>query len=142
MLFLLLNKAPNEHEERFEQILRKFSSILEADKFCKSICCQMIKTFENKLFIFEIVHYLNILIINESSMLKMRRRLQNWNEPDYREFFMVLFQAFKYNPAATVSLCLLAQQYELAYRILIIFGTEQEMSSQHMMGFCKLATLI
>lgn len=35
---------------------------------------------------------------------------------------MVLFQAFKYNPAAVTSLCFLGKQYELAYHILITFS--------------------
>lgn len=35
---------------------------------------------------------------------------------------MVLFQAFKFNPAALTSLCFLAKQYRLAYSILLTFA--------------------
>jgi len=52
----------------------------------------------------------------------MRKKLQKWEEPDYSETFMVLFQAFKYNPAALTSLCLLSRQYELAYSIILAFS--------------------
>jgi Vacuolar protein 14 C-terminal Fig4p binding len=37
---------------------------------------------------------------------------------------MVLFQAFKYNPAALTSLCLLARQYRLAYQVILTFAHE------------------
>lgn len=55
-------------------------------------------------------------------MLRMRRKLQDKADPDYADTFMVLFQAFKCNPAALVSLCLLARQYLLAYRVLLTFA--------------------
>jgi len=55
---------------------------------------------------------------------------------------MVLFQAFKYNPAAVTSLCLLAKQYELAYQILITFSSDLEMSQKVLVDFCKLAGLL
>lgn len=55
-------------------------------------------------------------------MLKMRRKLQDKNDPEYADTFMVLFQAFKCNPAALTSLCLLARQYQLAYEVLLTFA--------------------
>ena len=61
MLVLLLNKGCNE--EKPEQILKKFCSILEPDKFCKTLTSQMVQTFNDKNFIFDIVQYLNLLII-------------------------------------------------------------------------------
>ena len=54
-------------------------------------------------------------------MQKVRRKLQNHED---LEFFNILFSAFKYNPAASVSLCLLSQEYELAYRIVITMGNQ------------------
>lgn len=61
MLILLLNKS--QTDEKPEQILKRFSSILEPDKFCKTLTMQVIQTFEDPNFIYEIVHYLNLLII-------------------------------------------------------------------------------
>jgi hypothetical protein len=42
-------------------------------------------------------------------MLRMRKKLQNKYEEDHKEFFMILFNAFRYNPAAVTSLCFMAQ---------------------------------
>jgi len=39
----------------------------------------------------------------------MRKKLQNKNEPEHKEFFLILFNAFRYNPAAATSLCFMAQ---------------------------------
>lgn len=142
MLVLLLHKNPTETEYHPEQILRKFSVIQEGDKFCRSICSQIIKSVEDKRFIFEIVHYLNILIINEKSMYRMRKKLQLTNEGDHAETFHVLFHAFKHNPAALTSLCLLSRQYRLAYQVLLTFASEFEITQKVMMGFCKLASLL
>lgn len=44
-------------------------------------------------------------------MYVMRKKLQNMAMRDEEDNFMVLFQAFKYNPAAATSLCLLSKQY-------------------------------
>lgn len=82
------------------------------------------KSVEDKRFIFEIVHYLNILIITEKTMYRMRKKLQDQTQGDYLDTFMVLFQAFKYNPPVLTSLCLLAKQYRLAYAVLLTFAEE------------------
>ena len=55
---------------------------------------------------------------------------------------MVLFHAFKCNPAALTSLCLLARQYRLAYEVILTFAHEFEINQKVMMGFCKLASLL
>lgn len=118
MLVLLLNRGCND--EKPEQILKKFCSILEPDKFCKTLASQVIQTFDDdKNFIFDIVQYLNLLIITEKSMLIVRKKLYKNEDPD---FFLTLFAAFKYNPAAATSICLLSQQYELANEIIMSLG--------------------
>jgi vacuole morphology and inheritance protein 14 len=142
MLVLLLQKSPSDSEIRSESILKKFCNILEADKFCKTICYRITQKLEDKKFIFEIVQNLNNLIITEKNMLRMRKKLQNKDELEHKEFFMILFNAFRYNPAAVTSLCFMSQEYELAYRILNSFGVEFEISHNILIGFCKLASMI
>jgi len=80
MLFLLLRKNPgeiNDPEYHPEQILRKFSVIQEGDKFCRSICTQIVKSIDDRRFVADIVSYLNIIIINDKNMHKIRKKLQN-----------------------------------------------------------------
>lgn len=142
MLFLLLRRNPENSEYHPEQILRKFSVIQEGDKFCRSICSQIVRSIDDKRFVAEIVSHLNIIIISDKNMYGMRRKLQTPNQSGYADRFMVLFQAFKYNPAAATSLCLLSRQYKLAYRLLISFSDQLEISQKILVDFCKLASLL
>lgn len=76
MLMLLLNKS--QTDDKPEHILRRFSSILEPDKFCKTLASQIIETFaQDYLFIFEIVQHLTQLMVTEKNMQKVRKKLQN-----------------------------------------------------------------
>lgn len=83
MLFLLLKRNPENNEYHPEQILRKFSVIQEGDKFCRSVCSQIVKSIDDKKFVAEIVGYLNVIIVNDKSMVAMRRRLQNSQQREY-----------------------------------------------------------
>lgn len=77
---LLLNRGSND--EKPEQILRRFCSILQPDKFCKTLSSQMIQTFsDDRQFIFDIVQHLNYLIITEKSMLVVRKKLYKNEDP-------------------------------------------------------------
>ena len=72
-------------------------------------------------------------------MLIVRKKLYKNDDP---EFFSTLFAAFKYNPAAVTSLCLLAQEYKLAYEIILSLGREVEITQSILLEFCKLVSLI
>ena len=61
---LLLRKNSENPEYHPDQILKKFSVIQEGDKFCRSICHQLVKRIDNKQFVADTVSYLNVLIIN------------------------------------------------------------------------------
>ena len=80
MLILLLNKS--QTDDKPEHILRRFSSILEPDKFCKTLASQIIETYsQDYVFIFEMVQYLNQLMVTEKNMQKVRKKLQNREDP-------------------------------------------------------------
>lgn len=79
MLLLLLNKS--QTDDKPEHILRRFSSILQPDKFCKTLAAQVVELFaQDYLFIFEIVQYLTQLIVTEKNMQRVRKKLQNKND--------------------------------------------------------------
>ena len=75
MLYLLLRR--NSEDSQPEQILRKFSVIHEGDRFCRSLCSQIVRTIDDKRFIMDLVNYLNIIIINDKNMYVMRKKLQS-----------------------------------------------------------------
>lgn len=139
---MLLKRNPENNEFHPEQILRKFAVIQEGDKFCRSVCVQIVKSIDDKKFVAEIVSYLNVIIVNDKSMAPIRKKLQNIHQKDYLENFMILFQAFKFNPAALTSLCLLSKQYQLALQILLCFSNQLEITQRTLVDFCKLAGLL
>lgn len=51
-------------------------------------------------------------------MVSIRKELNNWSTPRYKEFFMMIYESLKYSPPAAISLCLLSQQYQLALKII------------------------
>ena len=56
--------------------------IQEGDRFCRSICSQIVKSIDDKKFVSELVSYLNIIIVNDKTMYVMRRKLQNLPDRD------------------------------------------------------------
>ena len=56
--------------------------IQEGDRFCRSICSQIVKSIDDKKFVSELVSYLNIIIVNDKMMYVMRRKLQNLPDRD------------------------------------------------------------
>jgi hypothetical protein len=80
MLMLLLNKS--QTDDKPEHILKRFSSILEPDKFCKTLASQVIETFaEDYNFIFEMTQHLTSIMVTEKNMQKVRRKLQKKEDP-------------------------------------------------------------
>lgn len=69
-------------------------------------------------FIYEIANNLNAIIVNEELMVSIRKELNSWSTPRFKEYFMMIYGSFKYSPPAAISLCLLSQQYQLALRII------------------------
>lgn len=55
----------------------------------------------------------------------IRKRLRNLQEPGNEELFKTLYKAFCYNPVCLVCLCFLAEEYEIAYRVLLIYSFER-----------------
>jgi hypothetical protein len=51
-----------------------------------------------------------------------------------------MFRILKYNPGAAISLCLLSNQYELAYKIIKTLTGKNEISCKVLMGLCKLVS--
>lgn len=59
-------------------------------------------------------------------MRQVLRNLKHENDEKIRnnnqEIFETLYETFCYNPMSVITLCLLSEEYELAYNIIISFG--------------------
>lgn len=83
----------------------------------------------NVEFISDTVKTLTTLLIQEKELQSLRQVLRNLkHENDEKrknnnqEIFETLYQTFCYNPMSAITLCLLSEEYELAYNIIVSFA--------------------
>lgn len=91
-----------------ERIYRTLAEILEKD--------------EDVEFASIMVQNLNNNLITAPELADLRKRLRSLDTKDGQPFFVTLFRSWCHNAVATFSLCLLAQAYEQASNLLLIFA--------------------
>lgn len=80
------------------------------------------KSSKNNIgFINIMVQILNSNLITAPELSSLRNKLRSFNPKDDWALFSTLFKSWAYNSPACLSLCLLTQNYELAYNLLKIF---------------------
>jgi len=134
-------------------MMTKFISLKDSHQFCGKVCSQL-KTFyiestpsqklqhKNNRFCYEIAANLNAIIINEESMVNIRKNLNKWDTPEFVKLFTMFFNCLKLNPPAVISLCFISQQYELSFKIINTLIGKYEINSVVLMGLCKLVNLL
>lgn len=88
-------------------------------KVFKYICIKLTKRNFAWDFIFKIVQTLELVLVTEKELHELRCELRKKEDG---ETFKVLFKAFSYSPVSVITLCFLAEEYELAYSIMISFS--------------------
>jgi vacuole morphology and inheritance protein 14 len=141
MLSFLFQRG-SENESKVEVMIKKFIGSREAYKFLSIFCNKMQDFREKPKFMYDIANSLNAIIINEEVMVEIRKKLNNWEAAEYKELFTMLYQSLRYSPPAAISLCLLSQQYQLALQIINTLNGKYEISSNVLMGLCKLVSLL
>ncbi|KZW04366.1 ARM repeat-containing protein [Exidia glandulosa HHB12029] len=107
-----------------ERIYRTFSDILERE--------------EDLEFASVIVQKLNLILITAPELADCRKRLKT---TDGQSFFIALYKSWCHNAVAAFALCLLAQAYEHASNLLLIFA-DLEITVQLLVQIDKLVQLI
>jgi vacuole morphology and inheritance protein 14 len=70
---------------------------------------------------------MDLILLTDKELVEVRSALKNLAiEKEHRveniKLFESLFKTWSHNPISTITLCLLAQQYELSYRLIITFA--------------------
>ncbi|GMM35219.1 Vac14 protein [Saccharomycopsis crataegensis] len=113
-------------------IIRKLCVNLNSERIYKSLAHVLFdidhntvvnnKTLKNNLgFISIMIQILNSNLITAPELSALRSKLRNLNTKEDWQLFSTLFKCWSYNSPACLSLCLLSQNYEMAYNLLRIF---------------------
>ncbi|KAF3763742.1 ARM repeat-containing protein [Cryphonectria parasitica EP155] len=127
-------------ETRGNLIIRQLCVSLSAERIYRTLA-DCIEKEEDVEFASIMVQNLNNNLITAPELSELRKRLRNLESKDGQAFFVALFRSWCYNAVATFSLCLLAQAYEQAYNLLLIFA-ELEMTVNILIQIDKLVQLL
>ncbi|KAH6844866.1 vacuolar protein 14 C-terminal Fig4p binding-domain-containing protein [Chaetomium sp. MPI-CAGE-AT-0009] len=127
-------------ETRGNLIIRQLCTSLSAERIYRTLA-DCIEKEEDVEFASIMVQNLNNNLITAPELAELRKRLRNLETKDGQTFFVTLFRSWCYNAVATFSLCLLAQAYEQAYNLLLIFA-ELEMTVNILIQIDKLVQLL
>ncbi|KAK3989650.1 vacuolar protein 14 C-terminal Fig4p binding-domain-containing protein [Cladorrhinum sp. PSN332] len=127
-------------ETRGNLIIRQLCTSLSAERIYRTLA-DCIEKEEDLEFASIMVQNLNNNLITAPELAELRKRLRNLETKDGQTFFVALFRSWCYNAVATFSLCLLAQAYEQAYNLLLIFA-ELEMTVNILIQIDKLVQLL
>jgi vacuole morphology and inheritance protein 14 len=89
----------------------------------------------------EMVNILNTILLTSNELFELRNYLKEFNCEKSFKIFTSLYKTWSYNPIATVSLCLLSQNYEHAYNLINLFANI-EITIQLLTTIDKLVQLI
>ena len=128
-------------ESRGNLIIRQLCLSLSAERIFRTMADCLEDDEDDVEFASIMVQNLNNNLITAPELAELRRRLRNLDSKDGQSFFTVLFKAWCHNAVATFSLCLLAQAYEQAYNLLLIFS-EIEMTVNMLIQIDKLVQLL
>jgi len=127
-------------DERGSFILRQLCLLLNAEDIYRALS-EIIVQEEDFQFASLMVRYLNMILLTSSELFDLRNQLRELATPESCSLFCCLYQSWCHNPVATVSLCLLTQNYQHACDLLMIFG-HLEVNVEFLIQIDKLVQLI
>jgi vacuole morphology and inheritance protein 14 len=96
-------------------------------------------------FVSTMVQVLNLILLTASELHDLRSTLARsfvGESEDGRKVFVTLFHCWCHNPVATLSLCLLAQAYDLSFALVKRFSDSSDVSVSFLMQVDKLVHLL
>jgi len=97
-------------------------------------------------FVSQMVQKLDFILLTDEDLIEVRKTLKNIsidreNSENNTKLFESFFRTWSYNSISTLTLCLLSQQYELAYKIICYFA-EVEIDVDTLTQIAKLVQLL
>ncbi|EDO30641.1 predicted protein [Nematostella vectensis] len=139
-LMLLFRTERKLLEERGSFILRQLCLLLNVEDIYRSLSEILIQE-EDLQFAALMVRYLNMILLTSGELFDLRMQLKDLQTAESCSLFCCLYQSWAHNAVATVSLCLLTQNYKHACDLLMIFG-DLEVNVDFLVQIDKLVQLI
>lgn len=109
-------------EDRGSFIIRQLCVLLDAEDIYRTLATVLMKE-ENVTFASTMVDILNTILLTAAELFNLRNKLKDLATEESCSLFCQLYELWCHNPVATVSLCLLTQNYAHASRLIRNFGS-------------------
>lgn len=116
-LLKLFKDNENLLKTRSNYILRQLCMKLSSEKIYK-VMSLIVEKDDDMNFVRMIIQILSTNLITSSGLTSLRKKLRS---EEGWEFFTTLFKSWSYNPISLITMCLISEQYELAYSVLQIY---------------------
>lgn len=108
-------------EDRGSFIIRQLCVLLDAEDIYRTLATILTRE-ENLSFAPTMVDTLNTILLTAAELFELRNKLKELSTKESCSLFCQLYELWCNNPVATVSLCLLTQNYAHASRLIRNFG--------------------
>ncbi|KAK3918994.1 Protein VAC14-like protein [Frankliniella fusca] len=109
-------------EDRGSFIIRQLCVLLDAEDIYRTLATILTRE-ENLAFAPTMVDTLNTILLTAAELFELRNKLKDLSSKESCSLFCELYELWCHNPVATVSLCLLTQNYAHASRLIRNFGS-------------------
>nr|XP_037275727.1 protein VAC14 homolog [Rhipicephalus microplus] len=127
-------------EDRGSFIIRQLCVLLSAEDIYQSLS-EILLGREDLRFAAHMVQTLNTILLTSTELFELRNQLKDLNTKESCSLFCCLYRSWCHNPVATISLCLLTQNYEHTCSLLHLFS-DMEVTVEFLTEIDKLVQLI
>ncbi|KAH7973010.1 hypothetical protein HPB52_020310 [Rhipicephalus sanguineus] len=133
-------------EDRGSFIIRQLCVLLSAEDIYQSLS-EILLGREDLRFAAHMVQTLNTILLTSTELFELRNQLKDLNTKESCSLFCCLYRSWCHNPVATISLCLLTQNYEHTCSLLHLFrnlyhSSDMEVTVEFLTEIDKLVQLI
>lgn len=136
----LFQADPQLLEERGSFIIRQLCVLLNAEDIYRALAEILLGRSELR-FAAHMVQTLNTILLTSTELFELRNRLKDLGTQESCGLFCCLYRSWCHNPVATISLCLLTQNYEHTCSLLHLFS-DLEVTVEFLTEIDKLVQLI
>lgn len=139
-LLHLFTTQRNLLEDRGPLIIRQLCVMLSAEDIYRTLA-ELLQEEEDLIFASKMVQTLSSILLTSKELFSLRIQLKDLSTVESCELFVKLYRSWSHNPVATLTLCLLTQNYTHAATLVHAFG-DIEVTADFLVEVDKLVQLV